>query len=468
MSVLDVRIPRLIQFRSYQGEFWRAMLAGCRRAILVWHRRAGKDLAVLNWFAAAMLRRAGTYYYFFPTYAQGKKIIWDGMDAAGRPFMANFPPELIIGKWEDEMRITLRLPDGRHSNFQIVGTDKMDSIVGTNPIGCAFSEYSLMNPRAWDFTRPILAENGGWAVFVYTPRGKNHGYKLWTNTEGDPAWFRSMKTVDETRRDAPGENGLAVVPLSVIDAERRSGMDEALILQEFYCSFEGALSGSYYGDLITRARAEGRVLRGLYNPRLPVDTAWDLGVDDATAIGFTQTVVQPNGTQVLNWVDYEEGSGAGLDHFVKRLRDRSYGYGEHFGPHDLRVQEWSTGNTRVQRAADLGLHFTVVPKLHIADGIEAARRLLAVSQFDEERCERLLDALMTYRREWDDKMMTWRSQPVHDWASHPADMVRYRGIAYYELGGDRAGAYAGHWDALGASEQPEPEGGDFDVFSSGR
>lgn len=144
------------------------------RAVLVWHRRAGKDKTTLNFTIMKMLQRVGLYYYFLPTYAQGKKIIWDGIGSDGFAFMQHFPNYLVAGRSETEMQVTFR----NGSVFQVIGTDKIDSIVGTNPIGCIFSEYSLQNPKAWDLTRPILGENGGWAVFVYTPRGKNHGHRL--------------------------------------------------------------------------------------------------------------------------------------------------------------------------------------------------------------------------------------------------------------------------------------------------
>jgi hypothetical protein len=451
-----VRIPRYLKWRSYQAPFWKAMIGGCKRAALVWHRRAGKDLTVLQWVIAAMLTRPGTYYYFFPSYAQAKKVIWDGQDKSGKPFLSNFPPELIAGRWEDDLMLRLKLPNGGHSTFQLIGVDKLgkeksgDSIVGTNPVGCVFSEYSLMSERAWNLMRPVLRENDGWAVFVYTPRGKNHGYKLWRNIQTEENWFKSLQTVETTRRDAEGEDDRVVVTKDDIEADLREGMDPALVKQEYYCSFEGALSGSYYGDLIVKAREEGRIRRGLFVGGKLVDTGWDLGVDDATVIGFTQHTHTINGPGV-SWIDYEEGSGLGLDHYAGVIHGKKrYSYGQHFGPHDLKVTEWGTGNTRLQLAEREGLFFTVVPKLHVADGIQAVRRLLAVSEFDEEKCsapeyenERgegftmrrhgLLDGLMAYRREWDENLATWRATPVHDWASHIADMARYRAIGYYDL-----------------------------------
>ncbi len=454
--VVELKLPHLFDWRSYQAEFWNAMRAGCLRAALVWHRRAGKDLTVLNWtIHQAVLGRPGTYFYFFPTYNQGRKILWDGMDARGIPFLARIPRELIGGKNETEMQITLRRPDGQHSIFQIIGTDKMDSIVGTNPIGCVYSEYSLQNPRAWNLTRPILAENGGWAAFVYTPRGKNWGWDLWKVATSDPSWFTSLKTVDDTRRDAAGESGERVVPPDAVEAERRAGMPEELIQQEFYCSFEGALVGAYYADQIKQMREQGRIRPLSVDPIYPVETAWDLGVDDETAIVFTQ-----QRGDWLYWVDFYANSGAGLEHYAAVLREKRYYYGAHYGPHDIKVRDFSTGNTRLQHAQALGINFRIVPKLRVEDRIQALRRLLPRSIICSEKCARLVDALSTYRREFDEETQTFRNQPVHDWASHPADAAGYRAIAYHEqtVGEGQRWADTRYRVWAGPAEQDEADG----------
>lgn len=430
--VIDrIILPHLYTPRSYQARFLAAMREGCKRAAVVWHRRAGKDLTILNWFVhQCVMGRPGTYYYFFPTYAQGKKILWDGFRADGLPFLSAFPTAVAPpeNRNETEMQIRVNRPDGYQSIFQIIGTDKMDSVVGTNPIGCGFSEYSLQNPKAWDLFRPILAENGGWAVFDYTPRGRNWGWRLWqTAVNNSATWYSSLLTVDQTRRDAAGEarQGEPVISREAIDQERRDGMAEELIQQEFYCSFEGAIMGAYYGDAMKRMREEGRIRLVRYDPGYPVETSWDIGIDDETSIGFTQEI----GDTVL-WIDHLRGNNKGLDFWAGELRSRPYSYHRHFGPHDLQVREYSTGNTRKQAAARLGLHFEVVPRLTIDDGIGALRRLLARSVMDEERCQQLIAALNSYHREFDDKLQTFLAHPEKDWSSHDADMARYRAVMY--------------------------------------
>lgn len=182
---MEITLPYKFQPRPYQLPILRAFDAGKKRIIQIWHRRGGKDKLDVNIVARAMQEHVGTYYYFFPTYSQGKKALWEGISkeikdaedniiSPAMRILEHFPEALVSKKNDTEMKIVYK----NGSIFQVVGTDNIDSVVGTNPIGCVFSEYSLQNPKAWDFIRPILKENGGWAIFNYTPRGKNHGYDL--------------------------------------------------------------------------------------------------------------------------------------------------------------------------------------------------------------------------------------------------------------------------------------------------
>lgn len=426
--------------RDYQEPFLDAFLpiihdwesALIKRGILVWHRRAGKDMTALNFAETAMKTRSGTYYHFLPTYTQAKKIIWDGKDKQGRPFLANFDDNLIEAKHETELKITYgktnKAPYG--SIYQLVGGDQIDTIVGTNPVGCIFSEYPLMNPKAWDLVRPIIRENGGWALFIFTPRGKNHAHKLWAGTRNNPRWFRSLLTVDDTGIVTPDE----------IQDERDSGMSEELIQQEYYCSFEGAMEGAYYADQLARLEALGQIGSVPYDPAYPVDTAWDLGLNDEMSVWFTQHV-GPNRHHVI---DYMEGSSKGLDFYIHELRMRPYAYGRHYAPHDIAHRELTSGNTRAQIVArEHGIYFEAQPKLAFQDGIEATRRLLPVSWFDAEKCARGLDALRSYRREKDEKLGTFKDSHVHDWASNGADAFRTRAVAWRSvIGGGSSQAFA--------------------------
>ncbi len=412
--------------RDYQLPFLQAFddninngLGKIRKFILVWHRRSGKEKTIINVCAKQMEHRVGSYYYFFPSFTQGKKILWDGMDKDGFKFLSHFPKEILAGKPNDtEMK--LKYTNG--SIFQVIGTDNIDSVVGTNPIGCVFSEYALQDPRAWDYVRPILAENGGWAIFNFTPRGNNHGKAIKEQAEGDKEnFYCEVLTVDDTK----------CIPPYILAQERKEIIkqhgNDALYQQEYMCSFETPVEGSYYGNQIRMAQSEGRITRVAYDPAILVDTWWDLGVGDSMAIWYTQSV----GNEVRA-IDYDEFNGEGLDYCAKRLKEKNYVYGEHTAPHDIEVRELSTGKTRRELAAGLGINFNVAPKLPIDDGISACRIIFPRIWFDEKKCERGLDALKSYHKEYDEQNKCYKDRPHHNWASHGADSFRTFGVGYKE------------------------------------
>jgi len=406
---LEIRLPYDFVPRVYQLPLFQFIENGGKRASCVWHRRAGKDLSMINLCAVESHKRIGLYWHLFPTYNQGRKIAWQGMTKDGRKFLDHFPKQVVSNVNNTEMR--LELTNG--SIYQVVGTDNVDRLVGANPVGCIFSEWSLMDPRAWDLIRPILAENEGWAVFIYTPRGHNHGYDLWNRAMASDKWFSQMLTVPETR----------AIPMSAIEEDREAGMPEELIQQEYFCSFEAAMVGSYYGQQMKAAEDDGRITEVPWEPEADVHTAWDLGVGDSTVIWFFQTI--GNSARII---DYYEQSGEGLPHYANVLRERPYVYGRHFAPHDIQHRELGSGKSRIEIARELGIKFEVAPKLRIEDGIEAVRALLPKCYFDRVKCERGVSALKQYRKEWDDKLRVFKDRPLHDWTSHAADGFRTMGV----------------------------------------
>lgn len=402
---------------------WKFFEQGGLRGVAVWHRRTGKDLTAINMCCTSAVQRTGLYWHLLPTYNQGRKIVWNGFTRDGRKFVDYFPPGLIKAKNDTDMRITMKTG----SIYQVVGTDDPDRLVGTNPIGCVFSEYSLQDPRAWDIIRPILAENGGWALFIYTARGRNHGYDMLQMAKKNPKWFAEVLTVNDTKRP----DGTPVISSEAIQDERDAQMPEELIQQEFYCSFDAPITGSYYGKQMMAALKDGRITKVPWEPRLKVSTVWDIGMGDATSIIFYQRY----GLET-RLIDYYENSGEGLAHYVARLRDgerSDYVYGAHWGPHDLAVRELGTGVSRLQTARKLGIKFRLVKKHSISDGIDAVRNLLPQCYIDENKCARLVEALRQYRKEWDEINKCWSTHPLHDWTSHPADAMR--GLAMSNRGG---------------------------------
>src|SRR5271166_3060490 len=192
---LRVKLPINYTARPYQAACWDAMKGGKKRAVLVWHRRAGKEKTCWNYLIMQACKRIGIYYYFFPHFSQGRKILWDGVDREGFRLLHHIPNEMIDGN-PNSTEMKVRLKNG--SLIQIIGTNNIDSIVGTNPIGCVFTEFSLQDPVAWTLIRPILRENGGWAVFNFTPRGANHGKELYDMASRNSDWFSQLLTVEDT------------------------------------------------------------------------------------------------------------------------------------------------------------------------------------------------------------------------------------------------------------------------------
>lgn len=421
---MQERIPIPYKFspRNYQIDLFRCFDAGYKRGVFVWHRRAGKDKSLFNLTVGAAFDRVGSYFYFFPTYSQGKKVIWNGMDKNGFRFLDHIPESQIKRKSSQEMLI--ELVNG--SIIQIVGTDNYDSIMGSNPIGCVFSEYSLQNPAAWEFIRPILRENGGWAAFNYTPRGKNHGYKLSEMAKNNKDWYHQILTANDT----------GVLTEDDIQQERDAGMTEDMIQQEFYCSFDAAIKGSYYAEHMRKARHEKRITRVPWQSNVPVQTWWDLGKSDSTAIWFSQLI----GSEI-HLIDYEEYDGEDVPFYGKLIREKPYVYDRDQGfngPHDIEHDRLGMPKTVKAQFFDLGMDFNVVANIPRNDGIQAVRSIFNRCWFDEDKCEKGINALSSYRKVYDEKNAVYKAQPLHDWASDGADAFRYLAVGLDEHRGDYA------------------------------
>lgn len=406
-------LPNEWRPRDYQKDAWNYLEGGGKRAALVWHRRSGKDSVAANWTAVAAHERKGVYWHMLPEGEQARKAIWNGIDRQGRRIIDQvWPPDLR--KAVDKQTMTIELKCG--SIWQLVGSDNYNSLVGTNPCGVVYSEFSIADPRARDFLRPILRENGGWEIYPYTPRGKNHGYDLYQMAKGNKAWFSQLLTVDDTHVLTPDD----------IEEERKSGMDEDMIRQEYYCSFEAAMRGAYYGDLFEKLEKSvpTHITHVPYNPAVPVETWWDLGIGDSTAIWFIQRI-----NQEWHAIDYHEANGQGLEYYARTVFNKPYSYSRHVGPFDLTNRELGTGKTRLEMFATLGLKMEVSPKIKPDDGIQAVRQVLPLFWFDSVKCAAGVKALSQYRRAYDDKLKMFKDYPLHDWTSHGADAFRYGVVA---------------------------------------
>lgn len=399
--------------RDYQRPFIEAFLEGKKKRFLcIWPRRAGKDLVAYNLAFRAALKKIGTYFYVFPTFSSGRRILWDAITNDGFRVLDFIPKELVASRNEQQMRI--RLVNG--SVIQVVGSDNFDnSLVGTNSKGMVFSEYALQDERAYAYSRPILTANDGWAMFVSTPRGKNHLFTQYEIARQSDDWFVSKLTVDETHH----------ISMHEIEKERASGeLSEDLIQQEYYTSFTMGVEGAYYAKYIDKMRVKGQISIVPWEPAFKVNTAWDLGVRDACCIIFYQTI-----GQTVRIIDCYSNSKQGIEHYVEVLESKPYSYGFHWAPHDIRVTEFGSGITRWEKARQLGIKFKLVDNIPIPDGIEAVRSALSKIWIDDKTCTPLIKALENYRQEYDSKRGIYKSHPLHDQHSHFADAMRYLCVA---------------------------------------
>jgi phage terminase large subunit len=378
-----------------------------RWAVTVAHRRAGKTVACINDLIRAAMtcrQREPRFAYIAPYFSQAKDIAWGYLKYYTAP---------IPGVTANESELRVDLPNG--GRIRLYGADNYERLRGIYLDGAVLDEYGDMDPRAWqEVIRASLADRRGWAVFIGTPKGMNHFAETWERAQRDDAWF--------TLRLRASETGL--IPQSEL-ADARKEMSEDQYLAEFECSFEASVVGSYWGREMQAAAASGRICAVPYQPEALVETAWDLGVNDATSIWFTQNI----GREV-HVIDYYENSGEGLPHYAGVMQRRGYLYGRHVAPHDIRVRELGSGKSRLETAQALGIRFEVAPDIGLIDGIDATRAFISRCWFDRDNTETGRLALVSYHKTWDEKRKTFQSQPYHDWSSNGASAFRYLAIAH--------------------------------------
>ena len=396
---------------------WQALEQGCRRVVLPWHRRSGKDDVGLHWTATQAVQYPANYWYMLPQANQARKAIWTAVDShtGQKRIDWAFPEEIRESTNDQEMLI--RFKGG--STWQVVGSDNYQGVIGSGAFGIVYSEYMLSDPNAWLYLSPILEENGGWAIFNGTPRGRNHFHNLYQLGLKEPGWYAELLTVRDTQ-------ALTAAQIETIRrqiaAERGDDEAQNIINQEYYCSWDAAIPGSYYGKFIADLETADCVGHVGYDPRYPVVTGWDIGVGDSTAIWFAQRT--PTELRVL---DYYEASGVGADHYAKVIRSKPYTYDYHILPHDANDREWgNNASSRVDVLKGLGVRpIRIMPRASVDDGINAVRILLHGARFDRGNCERGLSALRQYQKTWDDRLKIFSEKPLHDWTSHAADAFRY-------------------------------------------
>ena len=395
--------------------------------------------------------RVANYWHMLPEAAQARKALWDAINpnTGKRRIDEAFPLELRATTRDNEMLI--RFKSG--STYQVVGSDNYESLIGSPPFGIVFSEWAKAKPQAWAFLSPILAENGGWALFIYTPRGRNHGQKLLQTARKSPGWFGEVLTADDT----------GVLSQKILDEQRAELRDlygpdfgDAIFRQEFFCDFSAPILGAIYGLELARIEKEGRICRVEHDPAYPVFTAWDLGFNDDTAIWWYQVIAGE-----VRLLEYYEAHGKAVEHYASQILGRNvtidivgdelvctmgeaipelrhrqaYKYGTHWLPHDARAKTLQAkGKSIIEqlaKALELG-NLAIAPQLDVQDGIQAARLAFHRCYFDEEGTEGGMEALRNYQREWDDNKREFRDKPRHDWTSHGSDAFRILAVAWQQ------------------------------------
>jgi len=373
----------------------------------------GKDITLFNLMIYKAFERRGIYYYMLPTLTQAKKIIWDGVTNDGMKFLEYAPPSIIANKNNTELK--LELTNG--SIIQLIGTDYYDSVRGTNPVGCVFSEYAFQNPMAWEVVKPILKVNGGWAVFNSTPNGKNHAWELFTMAEENENWFTEKLAITDT----------GVLTEKDMEEERKEGMSEEMIQQEYYVSWDIGTLGSYYANHVNEARDDGRICNVPIEKNVVVDVYFDLGRSDSTVMIFVQSIGKE-----IRIVDCYENNGEGVDHYLGELDNKDFRIGRLFLPHDATYRKMESNKTIEEQFREGGFQTEIIEKIGIQHGIQQVRKIFPRLWFDKEKTFPLVKALENYHAEYDEKRRTFKNTPNHDWSSHFSDGMRYLGIGFRE------------------------------------
>lgn len=368
-----------------------------RYASIVAHRRAGKTVACVNDAVARALynkKKNPRYGYIAPTYRQGKEIAWQYLKDDARPAITKIR----------ESELSVELVNG--AKISIFGADNPDSLRGLYFDGVILDEFGDMRSSMWgEVILPTLVDRRGWAVFIGTPKGKNHFYDIVQRSRAEQGWYASTLTVNDTDLFTKEEV-----------EEFRKQMSDEQFRQEFMCDFTAAITGAYYGKLL-----EDPVAGPEWDPLLPVFASADLGYTDSTALWFWQSY--PDGDAII---DYEEADNQRLQYYFDLLSYKGYEYDTIWLPHDAMAKTLQTGRSTIEQFLETGFPVRIAPKLAVQHGIDAVRKLLPRVRWNvnNPRVMQGIDALRSYRRQYDEIRKAYRDVPFHDWTSHCADALR--------------------------------------------
>ena len=343
--------------------------------------------------------------YCAPFLKQARSIAWD--------YLCEFS-STIPGVEIHKGNLSVSYPNG--GRITLAGADNVDAHRGIYLDHCVLDEYAQMSPRIWgEVFRPALSDRKGSAVFIGTPKGRgNNFYDVYDRAKGLPDWERMLITVNDSH----------IIDQVELDSAKME-MTEDEYEQEFMCSWDASIKGAYWAKEMADISKSNRITKVKYQDELPVFTCCDLGISDAFAVWFFQFV----GNEI-HFINHKEYSGMGLPEIFREMNKLNYIYGDHVAPHDITVRELGTGMSRLEVARGLGVRYKVCKKLSVQDGIDAVRIILKRSWFDLENCGYGLECLRAYQSEWDDKKRIESIAPLHNWASHSADAMRYVAVHF--------------------------------------
>lgn len=387
--------------RPFQQKMHRE-IHGKRFSVLVCHRRFGKTVFCLNEKLDRALHcklKNPQYAYICPTYSQAKRVAWVYLKE-----YCQFLPGYTAN--EAELKVTLTAPHGNGKiTIMLLGAENADALRGIYLDGVILDEYGDFHPDVWSLVlRPALSDRLGWAIFIGTPKGHNDFKVKYDQAKKNPLWYSALFKASET----------GILPKSELEAAQEEMGPEAYE-QEYECSWSATNTGAYYAKYINELRHGNRIIPVAYDPALLVDTFWDLGIGDTTAIWFRQQT-----RTEFRYIDHYEINGADLAHFAKKLKERPYVYGRHVLPHDGAARDLSTGKSRQENLRNLGIICEIQKRHRVEDQIQAARAILPKCYFDSIKCEKGLNSLENFTQKWDAKQKVYSNTPLHNWASHSA------------------------------------------------
>jgi len=430
MSVAVQIYLNKFQPRSYQIPILDALEnKGYKRVLAILPRRAGKDVTAFNYCIRYLLKNIAVCYYIFPTYSQGRKILWESLTNTGQRILDYIPKEVIESMNSQEMKI--KLVNG--SVIWVVGSDiDPDKLRGTNPRGIVYAEFAFQDPRVFHVMLPALRQNGGWMLGQSTFDGMNHFYQLIENNKDNPLWYCRVDSIT----NLVDEDGNRYITDEMIEEDRRAGMPEYLIQQEYYGVVQVNQETKYFAHAIKNIFDNNRLIPELIIPQANVYSAFDIGINDCTAIILFQIKRVDNYMKPVI-IGYLENNNRDLAFYVMEIRRHCARYNlpfkDHFLPHDGQKRDFNTGKNTIDFMREMGESAFIVPRpTSKENAIEAMRRRLYLCDFNKENTQRLIDCLSNYSKEFDDKMGKFKDNPVHDWSSHGCDAFRYMAVAFKE------------------------------------